>query len=84
VGRQAKYISDIGSLLGAMTTTVRRVAEERPDLRRLTFCIPTNLSSGTVGGTRTPDYTRYERRVASWKEAIAGAEKIEFVLKQGR
>lgn len=67
-----------------MTTTVRRVAEERPDLRRLTFCIPTNLSSGTVGGTRTPGYTRYERRVASWKEAIAGAEKIEFVLKQGR
>ena len=66
-----------------MTTTVRWVAEERPDLRRLTFCIPANLSSGTAGGTRTPGYTRYERRVASWKEATAGAEKIEFVLKQG-
>jgi hypothetical protein len=45
-GWQAKYIFDIDSLLSAMTVTVRRVVKERPELVRLTFCIPWNRRYG--------------------------------------
>ncbi len=66
-----------------MTKTVERVTKERPQLTRLTFCIPTNLSAGTAGGRQTPGYTRYINQVAKWTETITGAGKIEFALKQG-
>lgn len=82
-GWQAKYIYDINSLLKGMTKTVERVTKERPKLTKLIFCIPMNLSSGTAGGRQTPGYTRYTNQIASWKKSIAGADKIEFVLKQG-
>ena len=82
-GWQAKYIYDIGSLLKGMTKTVERVTKERPKLTRLTFCIPTNLSAGTAGGRQTPGDKRYTNQVAAWKDKITGADKIEFVLKQG-
>jgi hypothetical protein len=82
-GWQAKYIEDIDSLLGAMKKTVERVVKERSRLTKLTFCIPTNLSSGTAGGTRRPGGQRYANAVASWKKDITGVGKIEFDLKQG-
>jgi hypothetical protein len=82
-GWQAKYIEDIDSLLKGMTKTVERITKERPHLTRLTFCIPVNLSAGTAGGRQTPGYTRYSNQVAKWMETISGADKIEFVLKQG-
>lgn len=44
-GWQAKYITEIDTLLTAMTESVRRVAVERPTLTHLTFVIPTNLST---------------------------------------
>jgi hypothetical protein len=81
-GWQAKYIKDIDNLLGAMTQTVQRVVQERPNLTKLTFCIPTNLSGGTAGGRQRPGDQRYQDRVVDWKRDIPGADKIEFVLLQ--
>src|ERR1700754_2571176 len=62
-GWQAKYITGIDSLLSAMTTSVKRVAKERPTLRKLTFVISTNLATGTRGGTQTAQRAKYEQRV---------------------
>lgn len=66
-----------------MTTSVKRVCKERPKLRKLVFVIPWNLSTGTQGGKATPGRTKYENRIADWKQKIAGAADIEFELVQG-
>jgi hypothetical protein len=81
-GWQAKYIFDIGSLLSAMTVTVRRVVKERPELVRLTFCIPWNLPAGTSGRQRVSARQKYENKVTAWKRDIKGCENIEFLLVQ--
>lgn len=81
-GWQAKYIEDVDSLLGAMSATVKRVVAERPNLTKLTFCIPKNLSGGTAGGRQTPGREKYDNKVATWKEDIDGAKKIDFELVQ--
>jgi hypothetical protein len=82
-GWQAKFIFDIDSLLSGMTTTVRRVAKERPDLTRLTFCIPWNLPAGTSGKERVSARQKYENKVQVWRKSIAGANRIDFQLIQG-
>jgi hypothetical protein len=81
-GWQAKYIYDIDTLLKAMDETVKRIVRDRPDLTRLTFCIPTNLSAGTAGRTRQSQRQKYEARAETWHEKEPGAEKIEFHLIQ--
>lgn len=81
-GWQAKFIWETSDLLGAMTTTVDRVLRERPNLRRLTFCIPRNLPAGTRGGKATSARRRYDDTVERWKTDRAGADEIEFVLLQ--
>jgi uncharacterized coiled-coil protein SlyX len=82
-GWQAKYIYDIDDLLTAMTTTVERVAKERTQLTRLTFCIPWNLPAGTAKGKRKSARQKYEDKVGTWKRTIAGADNVAFVLMQG-
>lgn len=81
-GWQAKYIYETDTLLSAMTVTVKRVTKERPDLTKLTFCIPYNLPAGTAGGQRKSARQRYEDTVESWKTSIDGADQVEFVLRQ--
>jgi hypothetical protein len=66
-----------------MTATVERVAKERKQLSRLTFCIPWNLPTGTAKGKRKSARLKYEDKVATWKRTIEGAAKIDFVLVQG-
>lgn len=82
-GWQAKHVAGIEALLTTMTDSVRRVARERPQLRRLTFVISWNLSTGTSGGKRKSQRQKYEDKVASWKTSVPGAEDIEFDLVQG-
>ena len=82
-GWQAKNIYDIDDLLGGMTATVERVSKERTHLTRLIFCIPWNLPTGTAKGKRKSARQKYEDKVETWKQTIAGAGKIEFVLMQG-
>lgn len=81
-GWQAKYIYDINTLLTAMTATVKRVVKERPNLTKLTFCIPYNLPANTSEGQRKSARQRYEDAVESWKKSVNGADKIDFKLLQ--
>lgn len=81
-GWQAKHIQDFTQLLGAMTATVRRVVAERPQLVKLTFIISCNLTTGTRSGQTRSQRQKYEAKVNSWKETIAGASGIQFELVQ--
>lgn len=81
-GWQAKHVNGIDALLNAMTDSVKRVAKERPTLRRLTFAISTNLSTGTSGRERKSQRQKYEDKVSTWKRTITGADAIEFELVQ--
>lgn len=81
-GWQAKHVHGIDDLLTAMTDSVRRVAKERADLRKLTFVISWNLSTGTSGRQRKSQRQKYEDKIAAWKRDISGADQIEFDLIQ--
>jgi hypothetical protein len=81
MGWQAKYISGIDTLLGAMTESVRRVVMERPRLTHLTFVISTNLSAGKAGfngKARKSQREKYDDKVATWKANIPGAAHLTF------
>lgn len=82
-GWQAKYIDDVNDLLDAMTSSVRRVVTERPQLTKLTFCISANLPASTRGRQRKSARQRYEEKKQFWQTEIAGAENIDFDLIQG-
>ncbi|WP_439812347.1 hypothetical protein [Streptomyces sp. P9-2] len=81
-GWQAKHVEGIDPLLTAMTDSVKRVAKERPELRKLTFAISWNLATGTRGGERKSQRQKYEAKVATWKKTISGADRIQFELVQ--
>jgi hypothetical protein len=83
LGWQAKHIQHFNTLLGAMTSTVKRVVVDRPQLTRLTFVISSNLTTGTRAGTALSQRQRYEAKIADWKANIDGAANIEFELIQG-
>ncbi|MBT2455331.1 hypothetical protein [Streptomyces sp. ISL-86] len=81
-GWQAKHVEGIDALLTAMTDSVKRVAKERTNLRKLTFAISWNLATGTSGGKRTSQRQKYENKVKTWKQTIPGADRIHFELVQ--
>jgi 2-polyprenyl-6-methoxyphenol hydroxylase-like FAD-dependent oxidoreductase len=60
-GWQAKYIFNVDTLFSAMRTSVKAVAAKRPQLTRLTFCIPIDLPEDHPTGfseVRTPAVRR--------------------------
>ncbi len=85
-GWQAKHVHGIDALLTAMTDSVKRVAKERSTLRKLTFVISWNLSTGRAtrknGRVIKSQRQKYEEKVTTWQQTIAGSEKIEFDLVQ--
>ncbi|MEU8251376.1 hypothetical protein [Nonomuraea sp. NPDC048916] len=84
-GWQAKHVKGIDALITAMTDSVKRVAKERPDLRKLTFVISWNLATGKAGKggrQRKSQREKYEDKVATWQKTIPGADKIAFELVQ--
>ncbi len=85
-GWQAKHVHGIDALLTAMTASVERVAKERPNLRRLTFVISWNLATGKAGRggrERKSQREKYEDKVVTWQQTVAGANLIQFDLVQG-
>ena len=83
-GWQAKHVKGIDALLTAMTNSVKRVAKERPDLRKLTFVISWNLSTGKTGKggrERKSQRQKYEAKIRAWQRTIRSAE-IVFELVQ--
>jgi hypothetical protein len=84
-GWQAKHVHGIEPLLTAMTGSVERVAKERPNLRKLTFVISSNLATSRQQRRGRPirsQRQKYEEKIATWKQTIPGADKIEFDLVQ--
>ena len=79
-GWQAKYVFDIDNLLRLMERTLRTVAGKRPKCRRLTFCIPSDLSDDPGPGSRKSARRKFEDRKLRWKDRIAGADEIEIHL----
>ena len=79
-GWQAKYVFDIGTLLGSMDRTLRTVVDKRPNCRRLTFCIPFDLPDDPGSGSRKSARRRFEDRKAKWKDRIAGSDQIAIDL----
>jgi hypothetical protein len=82
-GWQAKHYQSFSGLLPAMTASVRRVVAERPQLRKLTFVISSNLATGTHGNARKSQRQKYDDILTSWRESIPGASNIEYELVQG-
>jgi hypothetical protein len=85
-GWQARHVRGIDALLSGMTDSVKRVANERPNVRKLTFVISSNLSTGKAprkdGREIKSQREKYEDKVATWQRTIPGADKIEFGLVQ--
>lgn len=84
-GWQAKHVHGIDALLTAMTNSVQRVTKERSNLRRLTFVISWNLSTGKAGRggrDRKSQRQKYEDKVEAWRKSIPDAHRIEFDLIQ--
>lgn len=84
-GWQAKHVHGIDALLTAMTDSVKRVAKERPKLRKLTFVISSNLSTSKAPRKDKPiksQREKYDDKIVTWQRTIPGADKIEFELIQ--
>jgi hypothetical protein len=85
-GWQAKHVHGIDALLTAMTESVKRVAKERPTLRKLTFVISWNLATSKQirkGKQLKSQREKYIDKVATWQQTIPDADKITFELVQG-
>lgn len=79
-GWQAKYTFDIDVLLKLMEESLKTVVEKRPRCRRLTFCIPFDLSDQPEPGKRKGGRQKFEDRQKSWRERIPGASRVKIEL----
>ncbi|MGV8039580.1 MAG: hypothetical protein AB2L07_05730 [Thermoanaerobaculaceae bacterium] len=79
-GWQAKYTTDLNTLIGETKKSVERVAKARPDLTRLTVCAPMNLSGAPKGNGKGSARDRFFQAVERWKTKIQGGDSIEVVL----
>ncbi len=79
-GWQAKYTFDIDALLGLMEKSLKTVIKKRPGCRRLTFCIPFDLSDQPGEGKRKGARQKFEDRKKSWCKRIPGARRIKIDL----
>ena len=80
-GWQAKFIFEIDSLLDLMERSLRTVVQKRPKCRRLTFCIPFDLSDAVDAGKRKSARQKFEDRKQGWCSRIPGAERVRIDLR---
>jgi hypothetical protein len=76
---QAKYLFGFdASTAGQVTSSVRRVLELEPNLKRYFVALPLDLPAGDTD-ERTSAYTRWTEKVSEWK-ALAGQKglKVDF------
>jgi sulfur relay (sulfurtransferase) DsrF/TusC family protein len=65
---QAKYLFEFdASAAGQVSSSIKRVLENEPNLKRYYVALPLDLPSGDTD-TRTSAYTRWTEKVAEWKE----------------
>lgn len=79
-GWQAKFSTDIDSLLKLMEVSLRTVIKKRPRCRRLTFCIPIDLSDQPAAGKRKGARQKFEDRKKQWRKRISGADRVTIEL----
>jgi hypothetical protein len=76
-GWQAKHVHGIDALLSAMTSSVRRVVQDRPKLVKLTFVISWNLATSTRGGARVSQRQKFEQgRVVEGESPRRGRHRV--------
>lgn len=81
-GWQAKYSTDIETVLTLMERSLKTVILRRPNCRRLTFCIPFDLPDAPDPGKRKSARQKFEDRKTSWRERIDGASRVRIDLWQ--
>lgn len=76
-GFQAKFHACLADALGGMRESVTSACAKRSTLTRLTFVLPYDFTD-TGEGKRKSDQDRWADAVQGWREAIAGAESVDF------
>ena len=79
-GWQAKFTFEIDTLLKLMEKSLKTVVSERPNCRRLTFCIPFDLPDAPGTGERKSARQKFEDRKKSWRDRIPGADRVRIEL----
>ena len=79
-GWQAKFTPTIEKLLKLMEKSLTTVVQKRPKCRRLTFCIPFDLSDAVGPGKRKSARQKFEDGKKSWCRRIPGAERVHIDL----
>ncbi len=77
-GWQVKFSFDINILLKGMEKSLKTVVEKRPNCRRLTFCIPFNLSDAGEAGSHKLARQKFEDKKKSWEKMIPGAKRVRI------
>lgn len=76
-GFQAKFHDRLQDALGGMRESVEAVCAKRPNLTKLTFIVPYDLTDSGVGATTT-DQDRWDAAVTRWRNDVPGASGVEF------
>ena len=82
-GWQVKYTFDIDTAVKHMERSLKTVIQERPNCRRLTFCIPFDLPDAPGKGARKSARQKFEDRKESWRRRIPGANRVRIELWTG-
>jgi hypothetical protein len=77
-GWQAKFYDDIDDLLSAMRASLVRVADQRKEMRRLTFCIPFDLSDVPDPPRGVMARQKFEDAAERWKTDITDEVEIKL------
>lgn len=82
-GFQAKFYASLKSSLSGMKESVSAVIRNRPNLTKLTFLVPFDLTD-TGNSTRKSDQDRWEEAVRQWQSLAAEENReIEFEIVRG-
>ena len=79
-GWQAKFTFHIDTVLRLMEKSLRTVVKSRPNCRKLTFCIPFDLSDAPGKGKWKSARQKFEDRKGSWRKRISGANQVRIEL----
>ena len=82
-GWQVKFSFDIKDILNGMEKSLKTVVKNRPNCRRLTFCIPFDLPDAVDPRMRKSARQKFEDRKRSWKSGIPGAGQVRIDLWSG-
>jgi hypothetical protein len=80
-GWQAKYSDNVDTLISLMKGSLE-TAVATPGLKRMTFCIPIDLSDAAPTSRRMGGWEKFDAAKERWSAEIEGAEKVKIELWQ--